>query len=407
MMNSEQIEKIIKRDSQENAAERISPATITLGQIQEILDSNDHTKGRQIIFRRNFKNRLSDARLDNHIIEDFEEVIKRKPHGAWLIRESRQPGMVSITYNQTGVVKHDRYAFVHGKWGSVSNSEISDIAKKCEYMSRTNIANSCQSLLEVIFADRGWLKMDKLVFPLKDQYSLQNEYGSYVIAVEENAKVYNNPVEALKDIDKKIDALLKKSNTEIAQMDLSFLKTHSTSSPRIEIERSDQLEERFCAWLISENLEKDVFSPISLELFKNPHVLADSGIVLDGDELFHNAKLLETCPITRTRIEKNPYRIEGWNRQLEECLQKFQLLIDKCSTQEVAATNTTTTSRTTNSKVATGGFFSSSIPAANQVPSLPSQDTSGSSSSATSEEERLSATSVVEETSITSGLGGK
>jgi hypothetical protein len=379
MMNLKQVENAIKEDSQQQDEERTTSATIPHEEVQEILNSNDQEKGGKIIFKRNFKNRPINNDLDNKIIEDFENLIKNKPNGTWLIRESRQIGLFSITYKNWGEVWHTRYAFIDGKYREVADKELKKIANKFINMSITNIANGCEALLRTIFATNPILTLDHLLLPSKTQVTEVSQYQRYVV-VQKKVKIYNDPVKALRKIGRQIDVLLKKSDAEIAMMDLSFLKVYP-GSPTTEVEHREQLKERFCAWLTSAHLETAVFSPISLEIFKAPYVLQESGRVFDYHEIYHDGKLLISCPITRIPIKKTPCPIKDWNEQLDKCLQKFQLLINKCLALGTAATTTTTT---TTSSTTTGGFFSSSLPAANQALPPLSQ---GAAMSSSSEEE--------------------
>ncbi len=58
-----------------------------------------------------FKNEVGSESSSGYLAS-FEYLLKNKPDNTWLIRESRLPGRISVTYKKKDHIIHQRYAFV-------------------------------------------------------------------------------------------------------------------------------------------------------------------------------------------------------------------------------------------------------------------------------------------------------
>ena len=272
-----------------------------------------------------YKKQLSDS---DDILRSFVEILNNKPDNYWLIRESREIGMISISFKKNRKVEHLRFAFIRGKWSVIPGSMLSvEILNELQYekLHQYNIADKCEELINLC-QSRG-LDKNKLVLPNPHQQSNWSDYNNYIVSAE-NEKRFADPIEALKKIYTTIDNAIANVDLLTTLHNAAFMQTPDTLS-------DEALKNVFSAWLMVNDFDHDVQCPISYELFKMPYVLS-SGRVFEKSSLFNEEGGLKftDCPITNRPIVSHPYRLEGYTSLLQSCLEKFVELINLCKPQQ-------------------------------------------------------------------------
>lgn len=280
-------------------------------------------------------------------------MLRNKPDGYWLIRESRQLGMISVTYKLSGKTNHTRFAFVNGNWKEVGGNQLVNYSRPDSYqhLMKENIKEKCDELLEEIFTILG-LEKTNILIPAATQASTAPEYSSYCDIHQVYVKVgsgrevlYGNPVTALNKVELILNSILaglKGSSGEENESNnaLAFLKGFHLPNIRPEelmahfrqpkpfkngdrLQEVIQLKDQFSEWLEMCNLRDNLFCPVTQELFLEPYYLSETGQIYDADGIFHHDKLLDKCPLTQTPIVEYPTHCKGYRSKLELCLSKF------------------------------------------------------------------------------------
>lgn len=304
-------------------------------------------KGKVLIFKRQI------TPYDEDILPTFENMLRNKPEGYWLIRESRQFGMISVTYKTAEQINHVRFAFVGENWKEVGGDELVNYSRPGSYqrLMKENIKEKCEELLKQIFTTLG-LEKTNILIPTAKQASTTPEYSGYCDFRQLYVKVgagrevlYGNPVEALNKVELILNSILaglKDPEADENEPDnaLTFLKEYSlpniTPAELIQhfrqpkpfkngdhLQEVIQLKDQFAEWLEKCNLRDNLFCPVTQELFLEPYYLTETGQVYDADGIFHNDKLLNKCPLTQTPIVEYPTHCKGYRSKLELCLFKF------------------------------------------------------------------------------------
>ncbi|QLZ67775.1 hypothetical protein FOLKNPGA_00548 [Legionella sp. PC1000] len=320
-------------------------------------------KGPILIFKRQI---TPDA---ENILLSFENMLRNKPDGYWLIRESRQFGMISVTYKQAGKINHARFAFVGENWKEVGGDDLVNYSRPDSYqrIMRENIKEKCEELLKQIFTTIG-LEKTNILIPTAKQASTAPEYSGYCDIYQVYVKVgsgrevvYGNPLEALNNVELILNTILAdlkgpRAEENESNSALAFLKEYNLPNITPEeltqhfrqpkpfksgdhLQEVIQLKDQFAEWLEKCGLRDNLFCPVTQELFLEPYYLTETGQVYDADGIFHHDKLLDKCPLTQTPIDEYPTHCKGYRSKLKLCLFKFleavQLVQDPEQQQQI------------------------------------------------------------------------
>jgi hypothetical protein len=305
-------------------------------------------EGQKIVFKR----RLFDSdNSDYDILTSFEDILRNKPDGYWLIRESRQIGMISISYKKGEKIENLRFAFIRGKWTIVPGKMLTpEVLNELKYetLYQNNIAGKCEELIGRC-TSLGFVKM-KLVFPNPHQQSNCNSYNNYIVSAESD-KRYVDPLECLKTVSITIDKAIANVNSLAIANNKALIEIKLPLSNK-------ELKNVFVEWLTVNNLIDDLQCPVSFDLFEVPYVL-DSGRVYEKSSLFNddNTIKLEKCPVTSKPIVSHPYHLEGYTSSLNKCLAKFVTLISESKKQGLLETKNESVS----SSIINPGFVQASL----------------------------------------------
>ncbi|EHL28955.1 RING finger protein [Legionella drancourtii] len=274
----------------------------------------------------------------------FIKLVKTKPDGYWLMRESRVEGMISTTFKLNGEVCHDRFVFKNQQWRVVNDEQKIPAVGAYEPLNKDTVNISViDSLLAAIYATRPHLEYKKLIIPAAASASRNMSYlqeSPYVLVTQRDGreqKIYADLLGSLTGITNLINEnilILKNGSTHIA-LDMELLKSIELPSRNklnedlclkktfLLANSASFLKDLFTEWLETNRLGEDLFCPVGADLFVEPYYVVESGQVFDVSSLFHQGKCLLTCPVTRMPIMLHPVHFEGYRRKLSECLILF------------------------------------------------------------------------------------
>ncbi len=290
-------------------------------------------------------------------IEGFHAFFENKLPGSWLIRESRVPGMISVTFKkEDGKVAHTRFAFDGNKWIKVSDSmrnkhmEGSSILNY-QFFDRANVKSKLELLFEAIYAPTSSFVFisEKMIEPVEEQVTRQKAYyidvAGYVPVKQRTNEhvIYANLLQSLEKVQGAIKGCIYVLNAgqELINTEMGSLDTIQTSYSRTQLShmlrnvskpfqsnvKAQELKDLLESWLDANKLTFDLLCPVLHTLFEEPYYVVETGMVYDAAALFHDGKCLKACPLTRTEIENNPVHFEGYRRKLYETLELFFDLI--------------------------------------------------------------------------------
>ncbi|MDR3504057.1 MAG: hypothetical protein P4L79_15920 [Legionella sp.] len=296
------------------------------------------------------------------VIEGYHEFFKTKVPGSWLMRESRVPGMISVTFKQENrKVGHTRFAFVADKWLVVNNdmrnkhTEGSSLINY-EHVDRMSVKSKFELLLEAIYksseesTSKFVFENDKMIEPVAEQATQQRAYyidtAGYT-PVKQRTKdqaIYANLLQSLESVKKAMRDCMNdlSTGTELKERKMDCLDKIQISYKKSDLshilrdvskpfqsDNSDALElkELLEVWLEENSLTFDLMCPVLHALFEEPYYVVETGMVYDAAALFHKGQCLETCPLTKTNIEYNPVHFGGYRKALYETLEQFFDLI--------------------------------------------------------------------------------
>lgn len=122
------------------------------------------------------------------------DIIYDAPPNSWLIRESRQKGMLNITFkNNTGKIEYARFAFIEDRWKCIPDDRITSTLENSKFQESDKNATQgqCRQLLQAIFNQFPELKQDRLLFPPKEQVS--TGYSDYCVSQTDAPTASFNP----------------------------------------------------------------------------------------------------------------------------------------------------------------------------------------------------------------------
>lgn len=285
----------------------------------------------------------------------FEQLLKNKPIGSWLIRESRAEGMISLTRKLTnGSISHTRFAFVDGTWVVVGNNKLKKHKEREDVINYncfdvSTVRSKLDLLFEVIHQVHPLLD-EKMIKPSFVQATEQAGYyigslGYQLSKVRSNDQVIYaellNSLEQVQTVMKNLRSALNEHKTllldqlsllepiklEVSRAQLSKI-LRETNKPFKHSEFARKIKDLFEEWLDVNKLTADLLCPISQSLFAEPYYVVESGMVFDVDSLFPADKCLSTCPLTRKPIEFHPVHFSGYRKKLYECLEQFFDLLE-------------------------------------------------------------------------------
>ena len=287
---------------------------ITKAQLNEMLRNDNYQ--RQIIFKQNFG-------VDGDDIEPLDTckgILKNKPQGYWLIRESRKDGMISVSLKKKRGIHHTRFAVVLDQWIVVphKNLDLINNAHSFNRLTKNTIGKKFKQLITLL-VNSGYF-IPSLILPGINQSTTSQAYLSYCVAVD-NTLCFNSPMLALKAIKE----LLKQQSINFGHASALNYTGLEKMTPNLS---SEEQKDLFTAWLEQNKLDMDLYCPISLELYTQPYVLEESGFVIDKSSLFdeQGKKKIEKCPFTSALIQRPPYRMAGYIDLLQKCLDLFSKL---------------------------------------------------------------------------------
>jgi hypothetical protein len=259
-----------------------------------------------------FKKDPSNSGDDRKILQHFKECLhKQKNQNAWLLRESRQAGMISLSYLKEGKVIHQRFAFIHNKWHSANDEQH---AKELGFVpiNSLNMGMSIYPLFDQI-EQKLSLTRDNILIPTQECASKVRAYmqDEYTIEID----VFKNPLEVLARLQKQFEDKIKASSISLSKLP--------------EEENLDLYEHAFLSWLESKRKEdqdiNDLYCPITHEVFKNP-------VILSSKQIFEYSEVLDSkgqhryieCPLSNMRIKPEETRtLDGYHRAFRSCLKIF------------------------------------------------------------------------------------
>ncbi|QBR84073.1 hypothetical protein E3983_06720 [Legionella israelensis] len=207
------------------------------------------------------------------------------PSGSWLIRQSREEGMYTITYKEDKIAYHCRMLCdLSEGWVEVSDSEVlKPYLVGGKPYKKFNGQEIPPGLLKILYEN---FNKDLLVLP---------------------PQVFNDPIDALE----KVNEILR---------EISFSKDEKSE---VKIDR-EKLIPQFVSWLEVNHLDNDLTDVIDFEFITEPYVLA-SGIVLDKRSCFRKdtSPVYSVCPVTGKVLEREPQPLWGYQDVLEETLENF------------------------------------------------------------------------------------
>lgn len=294
------------------------------------------------------------------VIDGYHEFFRTKVPGSWLIRESRVDGMISVTFKRDdGKVGHTRFAFVGDKWAPV-NDDMRDkhidgsSIIHYEHVNRVSVKSKFELLLEAIdeaskkFKGKFIFSSDKMIKPVSEQATNQQAYyidaPTYVTAKRrtDDQVIYAKLLQSLEKVNGTIRDCMADLNENKAltinmegldSIKISYEATdlsnmlRRVSKPFQSDEKAQKLKDLLEGWLEANALILDLLCPVLRTLFEEPYYVFETGMVYDAAALYPNGKLLNACPLTRTKIEDNPVHFEGYRRKLYDTLELFFNLI--------------------------------------------------------------------------------
>ncbi|MCE3046074.1 hypothetical protein [Legionella sp. 16cNR16C] len=323
----------------------IIQAALTKDKEHKVLSENDYMVSV-------FKKALPNSR--GNVLNEFVSFLEYRRSGTWLLRESRTPGMITLSFvilNQP--VKHQRYAYCNNEWVIVTSELIEQT--KCDPSFKPHYKETLEkketedgqektmlsSLLDKIFTKFPEIVKDRLLLPTEEQASSNSNYIHQSPYINWHEKAIPSPkkyVEPLKGLDKAMSVLRMATGSinywdktkpslfqryqELTLPDLKLFKNALNQPFPYESGIAKDMKDLFSTWLQINRLEEDLFCPVEQELFSEPYVL-ESGYIFNSSVLYHNGKHLEKCPITRKEIEQNPSRLKGYRSKLAEALLMF------------------------------------------------------------------------------------
>lgn len=312
---------------------------------QEIHNNNDVKGGLCVIPV--FKRVLAGSSVYLDPLDAFEELLRYKPNGTWLIRESRVEGMITISFKLEDVLRHKRFVYLEHQWTIVGHKQLQDVKEFTAHSKDTLDGTIMETLLAAIYESTA-LEYANIMLPSETQASSNCSYlhvSPYIMESHVSSpvkKIYVDPVNALNDVHNVIlkikQLIVNKDITTLLQLEMNVCS--SMKLPHLEDlmgvlmrpkpyegETSAKLfKDDFAQWLTDNDLTDNLFCPVELDLFDTPYVI-ESGRVINGSALFPKNKCLDCCPITRIPITKYPAHFEGYRRKLGETLLLFYDLV--------------------------------------------------------------------------------
>ncbi|KTC73067.1 hypothetical protein Lbir_1119 [Legionella birminghamensis] len=292
-----------------------------------------------------FKQKLTDSPQAPYL--DFEDELRNKVDGSWLIRESGQTGMISLSYKLGGRIDHKRFVYIGKKWKVVDYKRIAEFSKKpFEAQTKETMVNELiDSLLKIIF-EKLPLTPSGMLLPLETQASAEESYyhsGPYIVLQHKLSpiqKVYDKPLDALANSIEVIKKIRQNLDTQQEMSVVKSLKEYENFSlpPRELLNAAlnqakpyregtaKLMKDIFAQWLEVNKLGTDLFCPVTLDLFDEPYVLT-SGKVVNASAWHGINQHRSECPLTRTPIVHQPEHVKGYRRKLAEALMQFYDMI--------------------------------------------------------------------------------
>jgi hypothetical protein len=271
-----------------------------------------------------FKKDPSHCNDHKKILKNFERLLKCCDSGAWLIRESRQVGFITLSFNKEGKIEHRRFAFISNEWIEANNLEAAKTIKITP-KNESNIGNSSEDLLNKI-QDKYNLSFKALQVPSSKAATKASAYLQYVFDEEPAQKKYRDPIGALDKIKQQLEN------------EITLFSVPEASPPTAD--KFLSYKEAFIDWINKSEHKYDLECPISLAIFTRPYRLS-SGYVLERlhcfDDLGQNFK--SHCPVTRLALTSEPIPLIGYHKVFEICLEAFSLWHQLTSKSRYLATS--------------------------------------------------------------------
>ncbi|MFJ1267585.1 hypothetical protein ACD661_03320 [Legionella lytica] len=292
-------------------------------------------------------------------INGYEQFFRGKVVGSWLIRESRVPGMISVTFKkEIAKTSHLRFAFINDKWVIVNDNMRDNhtggaSTLNYEPLDRRTVKSKYNLLLEAINSTKLVFDADHMIIPAAEEATRQRAYyvdvPSYVVAKQRGKEaLFVNLLNSLDEVkgkikvcietlgtegalkDKKMDCL---GNTQLTYNKLELSHTlRNVSKPFKSNKDALEFKELFDTWLEENSFTFDLMCPVLRTLFVEPYYVVETGMVYDAGALFYeDARMrltrLEKCPLTQTKITYNPAHLDGYRTALYETLELFYDLV--------------------------------------------------------------------------------
>ncbi|MGQ3892755.1 SH2 domain-containing protein [Legionella sp. CNM-4043-24] len=261
-----------------------------------------------------FRRSLLPDRSNREILADFENLLRDRENGAWLVRESRSLGNLSLSYRKNDTIRHYRFALVDGVWTG-SDSVSAGQSVKCVDLS--NLGEQGQKLIKLIIG-YGFSRR-RMVLPNDLQCTQEPDY---MRASYSSAKIlsrrYDDPVVAVKEALERLKVI--DCNEE------SIVQTAGSLKKPLDSKAGEEVDEAFAQWLRNNELDTGLICSVSLSLIREPLVLHESGRSFDASSM---PMIGARCPITRAPITQPPYTLPEYEPLLATCLDIFIRLVNE------------------------------------------------------------------------------